>query len=796
VDYFKIMLKRIFAILAGLFLGGAVLSAGALAIAIIITYPRLPSLDVLTDYRPKVPLRVYSADNVLIGEFGEERRSFLRIHEVPQQMINALLSAEDANFYQHSGVDYYGVMRAAVGNLLTGHARSGASTITMQVAKNFFLSSEKTFTRKFNEMLLAFKIEHALSKDQILELYFNQIYLGQRAYGFGAAAQAYFGKPLQNLTVAEMAMLAGLPKAPSAYNPIVNPDRARLRQEYVLRRMKELNFINDQQYQDALAQKLVFASQTDNNAFPAQYVAEMVRQAMYERFRDSAYTDGYRVYTTIDSHHQQWAYDALRAGLLDFDRKHGYRGPESFIDMSSLQGEDIGMALDDALSDINDSGDMKPAVVQTVSGSEVRAYMRGGKIAVINGAGLDFARRALGSRQPAAQQIRPGAVIRLRANDKGYWEIVQLPDVEGAFVSLDTRTGAIKSLVGGFDFNRRSFNHVTQAWRQPGSTFKPFIYSAAIDRGLTASTMINDAPMSFDPQDGSGKKWEPQNDDGQFLGMITMRHALALSRNLVSVRILQAIGTDYAQQYIQRFGFSPKQHPAYLTMALGAGAVTPLQMAEAYSSFANGGFRTHGYFIDRIEDSSGRILAKTQPTIAGGTPAIDPRNAFIMTSMMKDVIHYGTATAAMRLGRQDLAGKTGTTSDFKDAWFVGFSPGLVAATWVGYDQPRSLGRYGYGGTAALPIWINYMANALKTVPEVDLPIPQGITVRPGGGLHGGDEYYYNEFQTGNPDIKLNNHGAVPVAPDTSSDAASDAATQADSAAPPADAVDKVKDQLF
>ncbi|MBV8046677.1 MAG: penicillin-binding protein 1A [Paludibacterium sp.] len=791
------MVKRIFAILAGLFLGGVVLSAGALAIAIIITYPRLPSLDVLTDYRPKIPLRVYSADNVLIGEFGEERRSFLRIHEVPQQMINALLAAEDANFYQHSGVDYTGVLRAAIGNVLTGHARSGASTLTMQVAKNFFLSPEKTFTRKFNEALLAFKIEHALSKDQILELYVNQIYLGQRAYGFGAAAQAYFGKNLQDLTVAEMAMLAGLPKAPSAYNPIVNPDRARLRQQYVLRRMKELNFITEPQYEQAMAQKLVLASQADNNGFPAQYVAEMVRQAMYDRFRENAYTEGYRVYTTIDSHHQQWAYDALRAGLIDFDRKHGYRGPESFIDMNNLQGEDLSMALDDALSEIHDSGDMLPAVVQSASQNEVRAYMRGGKIAIVNGAGLDFARRSLGARGPAQQQIRPGAVIRLRANEKGYWEIVQLPDIEGGFVSLDTRTGAIKSLVGGFDFNRRSFNHVTQAWRQPGSTFKPFIYSAAIDRGLTASTMINDAPFSFDPQDGSGKMWTPQNDDGKFLGMITMHHALALSRNLVSVRILQAIGTDYAQQYIQRFGFSPKQHPAYLPMALGAGSVTPLQMAEAYATLANGGYRTHAYFIDRIEDASGRVLAKTQPVVAGqgGAPVIDPRNAFIMTNMMKDVIRYGTGTRALVLGRTDIAGKTGTTSDFKDAWFVGFNPGLVAATWVGYDQPKSLGRYGYGGTAALPIWINYMANALKKEPEIELPMPAGITVKPGAGMRGGDEYYYDEFQTPNPDIKINNRGTVPVAPDAS-DAQSGPDQQNQETPPPADAVEKVKDQLF
>jgi penicillin-binding protein 1A len=391
-------------------------------------------------------------------------------------------------------------------------------------------------------------------------------------------------------------------------------------------------------------------------------------------------------------------------------------------------------------------------------------------------------------------------VIRVHANVNGYWEIVQLPDVEGAFVSLDAHTGAIKSLVGGFDFNSRSFNHVTQAWRQPGSTFKPFIYSAALDRGLTASTLVNDAPMTFDPGDGSGKLWQPQNDDGKFMGMISMRQALTLSRNLVSVRILQGIGTDYAQQYIQRFGFSARQHPAYLTMALGAGAVTPLQMAEAYATFANGGYRTHGYFIDRIEDSSGRVLAKTQPLVAGqpGSPTvIDPRNAFIMTSMMKDVILYGTATRAMSLGRSDLAGKTGTTSDFKDAWFVGFNPNLVAATWVGYDQPRSLGKYGYGGTAALPIWINYMANALKNVPDIELPMPQGVTVHQGAGQHGGDEYYYDEFQEANPDIKLNNHGAVPR-PDNASDALDLPAPQNNTqqAPPPADAVEKVKDQLF
>ncbi|POZ60737.1 penicillin-binding protein 1A [Chromobacterium alticapitis] len=785
------MLRRFLAIMAGAFLGGVVLLAGALAIAVIITYPRLQSLDVITDYRPKIPLRVYSADNQVLGEFGEERRSFLRIHEVPQLMKQAVLAAEDERFYQHSGIDYLGILRAAVGNLVSGHTRSGASTITMQVARNFFLSSEKTFTRKFNEALLAFKIEHTLSKDQILELYFNQIYLGQRAYGFGAAAQAYYGKSVSELSVAQMAMLAGLPKAPSAYNPVVNPERAKLRQQYVLRRMRELNFITEAQYQEALAEPLRLATQAADTSQPGQYVAEMVRQAMYERYKEAAYTEGFKVYTTIDSRHQQWAYDALRAGLVDYDRKTGYRGPERYLDLPSGNGEDAIEALDEAMGELRDSGNMLPAIVLSAEPGEVQAYMRGGKTAAIKGPGLDFARRALSGKAAQPLQIRRGAVIRVQANPKGYWEIVQMPEVEGAFVSLDTRTGAIKSLVGGFDFNRRSFNHVTQAWRQPGSSFKPFIYSAGIERGITPSTMINDAPLSVPGV--NGQMWEPKNDDGKFSGLITLRQGLTRSKNLVSVRVLMAIGTDYAQQYIQRFGFSAKQHPAYLPMALGAGSVTPLQMAEGYSVFANGGYRTKGYFIDRIEDPSGRVLAKTVPTVAGqnAQQAIDPRNAFILRSMMGDVVRYGTGFRAMSLGRSDLSGKTGTTSDWKDAWFVGYNPNLVAATWVGFDQPRSLGRYGYGGTAALPIWINYMGNALKGQPEVDLPMPQGMVVKPGAGQRGGDEYYYEEFQKTNPELHIDNSGSVPGGGDDSSAPADDSAKPAAQ-----DAVENVKDQLF
>ena len=768
------MLRRILAILSGLSLGGVLLLASAGVIATLVTYPRLPRLDVLTNYHPKIPLRIYSIDHQLIGEFGEERRSFSSIHKVPQLMRHAVIVTEDERFYQHRGVDYLGIVRAVIGNLVSGHARSGASTITMQVAKNFFLSGEKTFSRKFNEVLLAFKIEHTLSKDQILELYFNQIYLGQRAYGFSAAAQTYYGKPLEELSVGEMAMLAGLPKAPSAYNPIVNLGRARLRQQYVLQRMRKLNFLTKTQYDVALAEPIKLASQNaDASAQTAHYVAEMVRQEMYERYRDAAYTEGFRVYTTLHSHHQKWAYEALRAGLVDYDRKMGYRGPEGTITLSSDAGMQQPEMLDEAISELRDSGDMLPAIVLSATPSEVRCYMRCGKVAVIKSNGLHFARRSLSGKIKAAQQIRRGSVIRIRANKNGYWEIVQMPEVEGAFISVDARTGAIRSLVGGFDFNRGSFNHVTQAWRQPGSTFKPFIYSAGIERGLTASTMINDAPLSL--VGANGLRWEPKNDNGKFSGMITMQSGLTHSKNMVSVRVLMATGTGYTQQYIQRFGFSAKQHPAYLTMALGAGAVTPLQMVEGYSVFANGGYRSRGYFIDRIEDQSGRILAKTMPCVAGqnAPKAIDPRNAFIINSMLKNVLRYGTGSRAMSLGRMDLAGKTGTTSDWKDAWFVGYNPNLVAAAWVGFDQPRSLGRYGYGGTAALPVWINYMSHALRGKPEENVSVPTGIVVRNGVVEGGGNAYFYEEFQTTNPELNIDNHSMTPGASMDASSATSE-----------------------
>ena len=788
-------------LLSGLVILLAVLllvGAGLAGIAIAITYPRLPSLEVLTEYRPKIPLRVFTADGALIGEFGEERRSFTPIREVPQLMKQAILAAEDERFYQHGGIDYMGVLRAAAGNLLAGHTRSGASTITMQVAKNFFLSSERTLSRKFNEALLSFKIEHNLSKDQILELYFNQIYLGQRAYGFTSAAQVYFGKPLNQLTPAEMAMLAGLPKAPSSYNPVVNPDRARLRQLYVLRRMNELKFITDDQYEAAKAEPLHLASRTEDFSVPAQYVAEMARQAMFERYKEAAYTEGFRVITTLRADHQRWAFDALRSGLMEYDRRHGYRGPESYIDLKTLPaGNDRDEALDDALAAIRDSGKLQPAVVLEASPGAVRAYLRGGKTIVLKGHALSFAARALSPKLTPAQQIRPGSVIRVTQDEKENWSITQMPQVEGSFVSVDPKNGQILSLVGGFDFNRNHYNRVTMAWRQPGSSFKPFIYSAGLERGFTPSTLINDAPLTIDASSMGGQRWEPKNYDGKYAGMMTMRRALTLSKNLVSIRVLMASGADYTQQYIQRFGFGPKQHPAYLTMALGAGMVTPLGMAEGYSVFANGGWRVKPYYIDRIEDSMGHVLARTAPTVASenAPQAIDPRNAFIMTSLMQDVVRYGTAARAMQLGRTDLAGKTGTTNDSRDAWFAGFNPGLVGIAWVGFDNNKSLGGGETGGGAALPIWMRYMEKALKGVPEIDVPVPEGVVTKAGAGLRGGPEYYYQEFQATNPGLGLNNRASGPTN-DTQDEPSGNqpAPQQPDESA--RDAVENVKELLF
>ena len=701
------------------------LPAILLGLAVMLAYPALPSLEVLTDYRPKIPLRVYSTEGALLGEFGEERRALVKISEVPDVMKKAILAAEDDRFYEHGGVDYMGVLRAAISNFTSGGAKQGASTITMQVARNFFLSKEKTMTRKFNEMLLAFKIEHNLSKNEILQLYFNQIYLGQRTYGFAAAAQVYFGKPLGQVTVAEAAMLAGLPKAPSSYNPVVNPKRARLRQFYVLRRMHELNFINDEQLKLAQQQPIVAKHGNQEFGVKSDYIAEMVRQAVYEKYQEDTYTQGLKVYTTIRQQDQLAAYQAVRNGVLEYDRRHGYRGPEGFVDLGKGDSEEY---LEESLQDISDNDDLIPAVVLEASPSLIRAYCKGGELAEVSGDALRFAQRALSNKVALNQRINPGSIIRLQKDEKGVWQVSQLPQVEAAFVSADPRDGAIRALIGGFNFSRNQFNRITQAWRQPGSSLKPFIYSAALEKGFTPATVINDAPLMFDAEQTGSEPWQPKNFDNEFAGPMRMRKALTKSKNMVSIRILQSITPQYAQDYLTKFGFDADRHPPYLTMALGAGSVTPMQMLVGYSVFANGGFRITPYFIQRIEDAKGNVLSQSKPAAAGegAEQIIDVRNAFTMVSMMQDVVRHGTAIRAMQLGRQDLAGKTGTTSDSIDAWFCGFQPTLVGISWMGFDQPRSLGDKETGGGAALPIWMSYMEKALKDVPPAAYAMPENM----------------------------------------------------------------------
>ena len=730
-------------LVVGLFAIGIAIAA----IVLVLTYPNLPSLEALTDYRPKVPLRVFTADGHLIGEFGEERRNIVRIEDVPAAMKQAILAAEDERFYQHGGIDTLGMARAAIMNLTSGGKKQGASTITQQVARNFFLSSEKTYTRKLYEVLLSFKIEHNLSKDQILELYVNQIFLGQRAYGFSAAAQIYFGKPLKDLTPAEAAMLAGLPKAPSTFNPVVNPKRAKLRQQYVLRRMREMGALDDKQHEAAIKQPLVIKRDASEFSAHAEYVAEMARQITAERYPEDVYTRGLRVYTTITKADQLAAYASLRRGVFDYDRRHGYRGAESFVDMKEVTS-DQDETLDELLADISGSEDLSPAIVLEASTKQVKVYRKGGDLITLTGDALKFAARMLDEKAPPNKRIRRGAVIRVQRDDKGGWQIVQMPEVESAFVSINPYTGSIRSLVGGFDFNRNKFNHVSQAWRQPGSSFKPFIYSAALEKGFTPTSVIQDEPIVFPASVTGSQAWEPKNYDGKYEGAMKLRTALAKSKNMVSIRILQAIGTHYAQDYATRFGFDAEKHPAYLTMALGAGSVTPWQMVSAYSVFANGGYRIQPYIVSSIRDEKDQILAQAQPTPAGNEEmrAIDARNAFVMDSLLRDVTIYGTAARASNiLKRKDLAGKTGTTNEHVDAWFCGYQQTLAGCAWIGFDQPKNLGNGETGGASALPIWIGYMQKALKDVPESFLPVPEGMVAKESAGGKGpAKEFFYKE----------------------------------------------------
>ncbi len=711
-----------------LLLGLLAIGVAIATIVLVLAYPNLPSLEVLTDYRPKIPLRIYTADGFLIGEFGEERRAVVGINDVPNVMKHAILAAEDDRFYQHGGIDYAGILRAAATNFIGGGKRQGASTITQQVARNFFLTGEKTYTRKLYEALLSFKIESNLSKDQIFELYINQIFLGQRAYGFGAAAQIYFGKPLQAISIAEAAMLAGLPKAPSAYNPIVNPKRAKIRQQYVLRRMHELRYINDGQYEAALKEPLVVKRELSDYPVHAEFVAEMARQIAAERFPDDVYSRGMKVYTTLIKAEQEAAYLNLRKGVMDYDRRHGYRGAESFADLKDVKS-DQDEAIDEILQDISDAGDLLPGLVLAADPKQLKIYRKGGELLTLTGDAIKFAAKMLDDKAPPNKRLRRGAIVRLQKDDKGAWQISQLPEVESAFVAVSPQDGAIRALVGGFDFNRNKFNHVTQAWRQPGSSFKPFIYSASLEKGYNPNSVIADEPIVIPASQTGSQAWEPHNYDGKYEGPMKMRTALAKSKNMVSIRILQSIGTQYAQDYSSRFGFDADKHPPYLTMALGAGSVTPWQMVTAYSVFANGGYRINPYVVREIRDEKNQVLAKAAEIQAGdeSTRAIDPRNAFMMDAMLRDVTIYGTAAkASVALKRHDLAGKTGTTNEYVDAWFCGYQMTVAGCAWVGFDQPKKLGNSETGGVAALPIWIGYMSRALKDVPVQTPSAPEGL----------------------------------------------------------------------
>ena len=721
-------------------LGVAAVLAVVLLVGVVmaVAYPQLPNVSELADYRPKLPLRIYSAEGQLLGEFGEERRKLTPIEDIPKVMKDAVLSIEDARFYQHGGVDYLGLLRATIANI--GHTKSqGASTITMQVARNVYLSSEKTYTRKIFEVLLTYKLENALSKDQILEIYMNQIFLGNRSYGFASASETYFGKPLQDITVAEAAMLAGLPKAPSAYNPFVNPKRARVRQLYIIDRMLDNGFITQAQAEQARKEPMKVKAAVQKTRIHAEYVSEMVRQMMYAQYGAETYTSGLNVYTTISAQDQQAAYEALRKGIMDFERRQFYRGPEKFIDLPKNPKE-AENAIDDVLEDHPDNGDVMSAVVLQASRSKVVAVRQNGEQITITGAGLKPAESGLSAKAAPNIKLRPGAVIRILQTGKS-WEITQLPEVEGAFVALTPQTGALRSLVGGFDFNKNKFNHVTQAWRQPGSSFKPFIYSAALEKGFAPATIVNDAPLFFDAGVTGGQPWEPKNYDGMFDGPMTLRKGLAKSKNMISIRVLQALGARDAQRWVTRFGFDEDKHPPYLTMALGAGSVTPMQVAVGYSAFANGGYRISPYLVSKVVDAKGNTLfeapSTTQPPEE--SRAISARNAFVMSSLLQEVARSGTAARAQAtLQRPDLYGKTGTTNDAMDAWFAGYQPRLAAVVWIGYDNPRKLGSHETGGGLALPIWIQFMATALKNEPVAEIQPTTGVVFQ-------NDDWYFDEY---------------------------------------------------
>lgn len=745
------MLTRWWRLALIMLLGALVAFFAIVSLASALIYPNLPSLEALTNYQPKMPLRVYTEDGALIGEYGQERRAFVRLKDTPLLLRRAVLAAEDERFYVHGGVDTLGVLRAIAANLTSGGAKEGASTITMQVARNFFLSSEKTFRRKLNETLLAFKIERTLSKDQILEIYINHIYLGQRAYGFAAAAQIYFGKPLKNLSLAETAMLAGLPKAPSTYNPVANPKRAAARQAYVLSRMLKLGYISRTEHDLALASPLAVRQSSQSFDVQADYVAEMARQYMYKKYGEDIYVSGMRVYTTLLKRDQTAAVAAVCRGVADFNRRRGYTGPESHTIIPNDPSE-LKDAVSSALDGKPDVCGMKAAMVLEADAKRIRARLRNGAEVNLGPGEVAFAKRFMDKTMSTDKRLRRGSIIRVLPLGNQAWQLNYLPRVEAALVSLSPYDSAVRALVGGVDFSRNQYNHILQAWRQPGSSFKPFVYSAALEKGLTAATLFNDAPLSIDPALTGGVPWEPKNFDQTEEGPLTMRDALVKSKNLVSIRVLQETGADFARAHLGKFGFDITRIPPYLTMALGALEVTPMHLLGGYATLANGGHRVKPYFISRVTDKDGNLLEQYHGSI--GELVIDPRNAFIVTSMLQDVVRRGTGAKAAELGRGDLAGKTGTTNDAYDAWFAGYNPDRVAVAWMGYDQPQPLGSNETGGRAALPIWMDYMRKALAVFPERSYAAPDGIVARlidPATGVllesgqAGRPEYFYEEF---------------------------------------------------
>ncbi|MFZ5542319.1 MAG: penicillin-binding protein 1A, partial [Pseudomonadota bacterium] len=726
-----------------LWLGAASVGAAVLVLSALAAwyYPQLPPLDKVIDYQPAQSLQVFTRDGVELGQFGAERRQFVPIDKIPPLMRNAVLAVEDWRFHQHRGIDPKGLLRALLANLTPGGMPQGASTITQQVARTFFLSTRRTPERKLKEAMLALKIERQLGKDQILELYMNQIFLGQRAYGFAAAAQVYFGKTLDQLSVAEAAMLAGLPQNPVYANPIANFDRARQRQLIVLQRMHAVGLIDETQLVAAQNEPLEIRSPLQP-PIHAEHVAEMARQAVHERWGDKAYTQGLRVYTSIVSQDQKAAWTALRRGVLAYDRKQPYRGPEDQEELPHSASEsDEAQAATRALKDHRDDEDLRVALVTEAGPKEVTARLATGEQVTLDADSLRWAQRALSARAPQALALRRGSVIRVMQRPAGrgrmQWSLVQWPEVQAAFVSLDADTGRVRALVGGFDFRRAQFNHATQAWRQPGSSFKPFLYSAALERGVMPATLVNDAPFV----EGD---WAPQNSDGDFDGPITLRQALARSKNMVSIRLLQHIGVPAALQWAGRFGFDATKHPGNLTLALGAGSTTPLQLASAYAVFANGGRRVAPLLIERITDAQGTVLYEAPPAPAGGGERVLPaRNAFVMQSLLQEVTRSGTAARAQQaLKRPDLYGKTGTTNDAVDAWFAGFQPELVAVAWLGYDTPRSLGQRESGGGLALPIWIDYMARVLPGLPVQEALPPEGVLR---AGFNGVEDWIYADL---------------------------------------------------